>query len=126
MCNVFYQAADLATDGDDKTRLVIYWIKRLTNQLSEGRNSSGSRELTSMPVSKPHTSSNGDINHTGNENGIIRCLLAANRKGRPPETKKQPIVEKDFGRSYDPNGGTLSHGSTLNPYSGASYPSQVQ
>ncbi|KAF5201239.1 hypothetical protein FRX31_009184 [Thalictrum thalictroides] len=147
--------ANLATDGDDKTRLVMDWIKRLTNELSEGGNSSGNKELTSIPVSKPYTSSNGGINHTGNENGIIRSPLAANRKGRPPETRKQPIDIynskklftqvptcgsgsnflhntsvfphiQDFGRSHDPNGGILSHGSTLNPYIGASYPFQVQ
>ncbi|KAF9603562.1 hypothetical protein IFM89_037061 [Coptis chinensis] len=36
MCNAFYETADLATDNEDKTNIVMKWIKGLNNELKKG------------------------------------------------------------------------------------------
>ncbi|KAF9617039.1 hypothetical protein IFM89_033109 [Coptis chinensis] len=73
MCNAFYETADLATDNEDKTNIVMKWIKCLNNELNNGEvacassqpTTGGSGQLTACETSRY-------VHTTTKENGLIR------------------------------------------------------
>ncbi|KAF5196745.1 hypothetical protein FRX31_013678 [Thalictrum thalictroides] len=61
MCNAFlHQVVDLAASNEDKTRLVMQWIKQLSNELNKGEGLCGDNQPTSLPLSQLYTSSTSD------------------------------------------------------------------
>lgn len=84
MSNAFYEAIDFATDAENKTKVVMQWIKPLSKELKKFDGVGGNSQQASVTTSEVDADSpNGAINHLTKEKNNIHGLLVVRSKGRP-------------------------------------------
>ncbi|KAF9613999.1 hypothetical protein IFM89_014799 [Coptis chinensis] len=103
MCNAFYETADLATDNEDKTNIVMKWIKGLNNELKKGEGACASSQPTTCGSDQPIAygsdqptvcETSGNVHTTTKDNGLIRSPQSVRGAGRPPFKRKTSKVEQ--------------------------------
>ncbi|XP_057504766.1 protein FAR1-RELATED SEQUENCE 6-like [Actinidia eriantha] len=99
MCNLFNEVADLAEDSEEKYEIVIGRIRELKIELLQSSVVCGSNLLSDTPNA---SASLGDVAIPSKESRNILDPKAVTRKGRPPTTRKQGIVEKMCKNKRDP------------------------
>ena len=93
MCNLFNEVADLAEDCDEKYEKVMGRVRELKIELIESSFFWGSNVLLDTSNA---SCSLGDVAIPSKESRNILDPNAVTRKGRPPTTRKQGVVEKIY------------------------------
>ncbi|KAF9589004.1 hypothetical protein IFM89_017683 [Coptis chinensis] len=95
MCNAFYEIADLATDNEDKTNIVMKWINGLNNELKKGEGACASSQPITCGSEQPTAcETSGNVHTTTKDNGLIRSPQSVRGAGRPPFKRKTSKLEQ--------------------------------
>ncbi|KAF9624658.1 hypothetical protein IFM89_012704 [Coptis chinensis] len=104
MCNALYETADLATDNEDKTNIVMKWIKGMNNELKKGEGACASSQPTTCGSDQPIAygsdqptacETSGNVHTTTKNNGLIHSPQSVRGAHRPPFKRKTSKVEQD-------------------------------
>ncbi|GFZ05089.1 hypothetical protein Acr_17g0006610 [Actinidia rufa] len=98
MCNLFSEVADLAEDCDEKYEKVTGRVRELKIELIESSVVCGSNVLLDTPNA---SSSLGEVAIPSKESRNILDPKVVTRKGRPPTTRKQGVVEKIYKKTKE-------------------------
>ena len=95
LCNSFSKVLDLVTSNEEKTKMVMDWIKWLINELENGEEACVSSQHTPLTANQLDTlSCRGNVNGNTQESANIRSPLTTRGKGRPPSKRKEGMTEK--------------------------------
>lgn len=95
LSNSFSKVLDLVTSNEEKTKMVMDWIKWLISELENGEGACVSSQHTPLMTNQLDTlSCGGNVNGNTQEIANIRSPLTIRGKGRSPSKRKEGMTEK--------------------------------